>query len=109
MRTALSVSAASACCAETVSVRQSIKTSSRGIPYDRAVLTICSAMAKRSSAVGGIPAELSVRPTTAAPYFFMIGRMRSSTSGSPLTELTIGFPLHARTPASIALTSDESI
>ena len=79
--------------AETVRVRQSIHTSSRGILRARAASRIRRAMARRSSAVPGMPSLSRVRPTTLVPYFLTMGRTRSSTAGSPLTEFTAVLPL----------------
>ena len=61
---------------------------------------IFSAIAKRSSALGGIPFSSSVRQTTAAPYLAMSGRIRLIEASSPLTELTRGLPFTARRAAS---------
>ena len=97
---ALRVSITPSCSAEAVSVRQSMKTSSLGIPYSIARRSIFSAIAKRPSAVFGIPPLSSARPTTAAPYFFTRGSIASRDSSSPFTEFTIGFPLYTLRPAS---------
>ena len=97
---ALIVSITPSCSAEAVRVRQSMNTSSRGIPYSIALLSILSAIAKRPSAVFGIPPLSSVRPTTAAPYFLTRGSIASSDSGSPFTEFTTGLPLYTLRPAS---------
>ena len=105
---AFNVSTALSCSAETVSVRQSINTSSLRMPCFRASDRIRSAIAKRPSAVGGMPPASIASPTTAAPYFFASGKMRSSTACSPLTELIIALPLTTRKPASIAAGSEES-
>ena len=93
IRTARSVSPACSCCAETVSVRQSIHTSSRGMPASRARCRIFSAIANRFSAVSGIPSSSSVSPTTAAPYFFTRGSTVRRLSSLPFTEFTAAFPL----------------
>ena len=100
MRTAFRVSRTASCWALAVRVRQSIYTSSRGMPAASAAATIFCASANRCSASAGIPFSSSVRPTTAAPYFLQMGRRRSSTACSPFTELTIGLPLYTRSPAS---------
>ena len=106
---ALSVSTALSCSADTVKVRQSINTSSFGIPCSNAACKMRCAIVKRSSAVAGIPFWSIASPITAAPYFLTMGSTRASTSGSPLTELTIALPLTTRRPASSASTLDESI
>ena len=84
---------ACSCWAETVRVRQSIHTSSLGMPQDSAASRIRRAMATRPSAVWGMPPLSKASPTTDAPYFFTMGRMRSSTAASPLTEFTAALPL----------------
>ena len=66
------------------------------------------AMATRPSAVWGMPFWSRVSPTTAAPYFFTMGRMRARDSGSPLTEFTAALPLYTRRPASNASGLEES-
>ena len=108
-RSAFSVWAACSCWAETVRVRQSMSTSSFGIPTASAASRIRFAMATRSCHVCGIPFSSIQRPTTAAPYFLQIGRMARRVSALPLTELTMALPLTARSPASIAAGSEESI
>ena len=99
-RTALSVSFTASCSADAVSVRQSIAISSFGIPISSQRFIIFSAMATRCSALGGMPSLSSVRPTTAAPYFFTSGRTFLRLSSSPFTEFTIGLPLYTRSAAS---------
>ena len=47
--------------------------------------------------------------TTAAPYLATNGSTRSSTSSSPVTELTSGLPWYTARPASSASMIDESI
>ena len=89
---ARSVSLTSFCCADAVSVRQSMMIFSLPIPYSAALLTIFLAISKRSSAFKGIPSS-SVSPMTTPPYFLAIGKIFSITSSFPLTELISGFPL----------------
>ena len=93
VRTAESVSSACSCWADTVSVRQSIHTSSRGMPQASAAVRIRRAMATRSAAVAGRPFSSRVRPTTAAPYFFTSGSTAEMDSALPLTEFTAALPL----------------
>ena len=78
--------------AETVRVRQSMYTSSLRSPKDRALSRIFRAMSIRAWTVLGMPFPSSVRPTTAAPYFFTRGRMASRMASSPFTELTMALP-----------------
>ena len=106
---ALRVSTTSFCCADTVSVRQSIITFSLGMPYSRHFVRIRSAIANLSYAVSGIPFSSKVRPTTAAPYFLTDGKILSMTASSPLTELTIALPLYTLSAASMASGLPESI
>ena len=107
--TARRVSQAWACWAETVRVRQSMSRSSRGMPWRRQAASIRFAISTRPCQVSGMPSASMVRPTTAAPYRLHRGRIRSSTSGLPFTELTMARPLTARRPASMAAGSEESI
>ncbi len=109
MRTAFRVSTACSCWAEMVSVKQSISTSSRRMPASRAASKIFSASTNRSSAFKGMPDLSMVSPTTAAPYFFTRGSTLCNTSSSALTEFTMARPLQARSPASMAAGSEESI
>ena len=101
-RTAFRVSFACSCWAETVSVRQSIQTSSLGIPRARARFRIFRAMATRFSAVSGMPFSSRVSPTTAAPYFFTRGSTVERLSSFPFTEFTAAFPWYTRRAASSA-------
>lgn len=71
--TALSVSTTPSCSADAVSVRQSINTSSLGIPIEMALSNILFAISNLLSALLGIPFSSNVRPTTAAPYFLTKG------------------------------------
>ena len=48
-------------------------------------------------------------PITAAPCFATIGRIASSRSSSPVTELTSALPSYAASPASSASITDESM
>ena len=106
---AFRVSWAWACWADTVRVRQSIYRSERGMPYRSAASAIRAAMFSRSCQVSGMPFSSRHSPTTAAPYFLHRGRMASSTSCRPLTEFTRALPQQARSPASTAAGSAESI
>ena len=90
---AFKVSTTPFCSAEAVKVRQSMIMSSLGIPIAVALLTMRSAIAKRSSAFAGMPFSSKVNPTTAVPYFFTKGRILARLASSPFTELTIGLPL----------------
>ena len=45
------------------------------------------------SAVFGMPSSSRVSPTTAAPYFFTMGRMELNELSLPFTEFTIALPL----------------
>ena len=107
-RRAARVSLACPCWAETVRVRQSIHTSSLGMPWARAASRMRRAMSTRSRALWGMPLSSRARPTTAAPYFFTMGRIFSCTAGSPLTEFTAALPLYTRRPASRAAGLEES-
>src|SRR5215470_4148300 len=49
------------------------------------------------------------RPITAAPCFATSGRIASSRSSSPVTELTSAFPWYAESPASSASITEESM
>ena len=102
VRTAFRVSMACSCWADTVSVRQSIHRSSFGMPRASARSMIRRAMAIRFSAESGTPASSSVRPTTAAPYFFTSGSTVSRLSSLPLTEFTAALPWYTRRAASRA-------
>ena len=107
-RMAFSVSIPCSCWAETVRVRQSIHTSSAGMPRSSAAARMRLAMSTRPWAVWGMPPLSRVSPTTDAPYFFTMGRIRASTAGSPFTELTAALPLYTRSPASSASGLEES-
>ena len=108
-RIASSVSRAWPCSALTVSVRQSMRMFSCGMPYSAQAWMISPAMRTRSAAVRGMPRSSVVSPTTAAPYFLTMGRMVRSTAGSPFTELTIALPQHRRSAASTASGLPQSI
>ena len=99
---AFTVSRTSACCAEAVSVRQSIRMSSFGMPYSCAVFTIFSAIRSRSSALEGMPVSSSVSPMTTAPYFATMGSTSAILLAFPLTELMMGLPFTYLAAASIA-------
>ena len=98
--TAFNVSITAACSADAVSVRQSMKMFSFGIPISKALFIIFFAISNLFSAFGGIPSLSSVRPTTAAPYFLTIGNTFFSDSSSPFTEFTIALPLYTLKAAS---------
>ena len=106
---ASSVLTACSCWADTVRVRQSIKTSSLGIPADSAAFSMRRAMSTRPSTVSGMPFSSRHRPSTAAPYFLAMGSTWSSTSALPFTELTMALPQYCRRPLSRAAGSEESI
>ena len=72
--------------------RQSMRMRVAGMPCSAAAWTMRSAMAKRPSAVVGMPSSSSVSPMTFAPYRAAMGRISSSTSRLPLTELMMGLP-----------------
>ena len=107
--TALSVSTTPSCSADAVSVRQSINTSSLGIPIEMALSNILFAISNLLSALLGIPFSSNVRPTTAAPYFLTKGNTVFNDFSSPLTELTIGLPLYTLSAASNTSGMVESI
>ena len=93
VRTARRVSHTSCCWALAVRVRQSMYTSSLGMPASSAASRMRRAISTRSSALAGMPLSLRVRPTTAAPYFLHRGSTAASTAGSAFTEFTMGLPL----------------
>ena len=84
-------------------------TSSLGMPWASAAFKIRSARSNRCCAVSGRPFSSMASPTTAAPYFFTMGRMASKISALPLTELTMARPQQARRPASMTSGLVESI
>ena len=105
---AFNVSAASACCADTVRVKQSITRSFSGMPYSLALPIIFSAMATLSSQSLGTSSD-NARPITTPPYLLATGNTASITASLPLTELISGLPLYILHAASIAAGFDESI
>src|SRR6478752_4671970 len=62
---------------------------------------------RRSGSIG-ISSSFA-RPITAAPCFATSGRIASSRSSSPVTELTSAFPSYAESPASSASITEESM
>ncbi|NMC56053.1 MAG: hypothetical protein GYA50_02375 [Eubacteriaceae bacterium] len=87
--------------ADMVRARQSIYTSCLGMPYFSADAIIFLAISNLAFEVVGMPFSSRVRPTTAAPYFFIIGSMVLRQCASPVTEFTMAFPLYTRRAASI--------
>ena len=73
--------------------RGSTTTSDEGIPWSAARSTIFLATAKRTSGSSEMPVSSLEMATTAAPVRATSGRTLSSTSSSPVTELTNGLPL----------------
>jgi hypothetical protein len=69
----------------------SITTSSGGMPWSDAAATILRATSTRRFGSIGISSSLQ-SPITAAPWRATIGRIASSRSSSPVTELTSAFP-----------------
>ena len=69
----------------------SITTSSGGMPWSPAADTILRATSSRRSGSIGISSSLA-SAITAAPCRATIGRIRSSRSSSPVTELTRALP-----------------
>ena len=69
----------------------SMTTSSGGIPWSPAAETIFFATASRSSGSIRISSSFA-SPITAAPCLATIGRIASSRSSSPVTELTSALP-----------------
>ena len=67
-------------------------TSDAGMPKSAARSTIRLATAKRTSGSIEMPVSSLEIATTAAPYLATSGITRSSTSSSPVTELTSGLP-----------------
>src|SRR5581483_11870253 len=86
----------------------SMITSSGGMPWSPAALTIFFATSTRRSGSIGISSSFA-RPMTAAPCRATIGRIASSRSSSPVTELTSALPSYADRPASSASITDESM
>ena len=86
----------------------SMTTSSGGMPWSPAAETIFLATSSRRSGSIGISSSFA-RPITAAPCRATIGRIASSRSSSPVTELTSAFPSYAESPASSASITDESM
>ena len=78
--------------APTVIASGSITTSSGGIPWSPATLTIFVAISSRCCGVSGMPVSSLARPITAAPCLATSGRISSSRSSSPVTEFTSGLP-----------------
>ena len=77
----------------TAMARGSKTMSSRPMPYSAARARIRSAMARRPSAVSGIPLSSRVRATTTPPYFLARGNTAAMLSSLPLTEFSMALPL----------------
>ncbi len=87
-----SVTATASVAAPTVIASGSITTSSGGIPWSPAALTIFVAISRRCCGVSGMPVSSLARPITAAPCLATRGRISSSRSSSPVTEFTSALP-----------------
>src|SRR5262245_37475437 len=83
-------------------------TSSGGMPWSPAAETILFATSTRRSGSIGISSSFA-RPITAAPCLATSGRIASSRSSSPVTELTSALPSKAESPASRASITEESM
>src|SRR5262245_18373135 len=83
-------------------------TSSGGMPGSPATETIFFATSTRRSGSIGISSSFA-SPITAAPCFATSGRIASSRSSSPVTELTSALPWYAERPASSASITEESM
>ncbi len=78
--------------APTVIASGSMTTSSGGMPWSPAALTILRVISSRCCGVSGMPVSSLASPITAAPCLATSGRISSRRSSSPVTEFTSALP-----------------